>query len=88
MHDSVGKSPVTQAAFAGVSCAVDLIYHPAESEFLRLARQQGLQTVNGESMLFYQAYYADCIYTKRKSNPCEAQALYEKYKKRTKGEHV
>lgn len=88
MHDSVGKSPVTQAAFAGASCAVDLIYHPAESEFLRLARQQGLQTVNGESMLFYQAYYADCIYTKRKSNPCEAQALYEKYKKRTKGEHV
>jgi glucokinase len=86
--DEITTKKLAQAAFAGASCAVDLIYHPAESEFLRLARQQGLQTVNGESMLFYQAYYADCIYTKRKSNPCEAQALYEKYKKRTKGEHV
>ena len=81
MHDSEGKSPVGVNAFLGASVAVDLIYTPAQSEFLRLAKTQGLQTLNGASMLFYQAYYADCLYLKKEPNQNEAQLLYEKYLK-------
>ena len=80
MHDSVGKSPVSEKAFQGASVAVDLIYTPAESEFLRLAKENGLQTLNGASMLFYQAYYADCIFLDKQPSVEEGKTLYEKYR--------
>ena len=38
MHESEGVSPVTAKAFAGASAAVDLIYTPAQSEFLKIAK--------------------------------------------------
>lgn len=79
MHDSEGRSPVAKSAFDGAKVAVDLIYVPSESEFLRLAKTCGLQTVNGESMLFYQAYYADCLFLARPADEAEAKRLYEKY---------
>lgn len=79
MHDSEGTSPVSAQAFAGATNAVDLIYVPAESEFLRLARMQGISTLNGQAMLFYQAYYADCIYLGRVPNDAEAKELYEEF---------
>lgn len=83
MHDTEGKSPVTKKAFAGASAAVDLIYEPKESEFLKLARAQGLKTLNGASMLFYQAYFADCLFLGREPSETEAKAFYEKYLKST-----
>ncbi len=79
MHDKIGLSPVSEKAFLGASVAVDLIYVPKESEFLRLAKAQGLQTLNGAAMLFFQAYYADCLYLNRAANVREAKGLYEKY---------
>ena len=79
MHNTVGISPVSEAAFVGGSVAVDLIYRPKMSEFLRLAERCGLQTVSGGAMLFFQAYYADCYFLGKV--PCEAEAgmLYQKY---------
>lgn len=79
MHDTEGLSPVGVAAFQGAENAIDLIYKPAESEFLRLAKQAGLRTLNGAAMLFYQAYYSDCIYLDRKADENEAKTLYKKY---------
>ena len=80
MHRTEGVSPVGSDLLRLCGTAVDLIYVPAESEFLRLARLEGKKTVNGESMLFYQAYYSDCIYLKREPSAAEAKRLYEKYK--------
>lgn len=79
MHDSVGKSPVSKKAFDGAETAVDLIYKPKVSEFLRLADLRGLKTVSGGAMLFLQAYYADCYFLEK--TPCESEAaeLYKKY---------
>ncbi len=79
MHDSEGRSPVGERAFRGATAAVDLIYVPTESEFLRLAARCGLQTVNGAAMLFYQAYYADCVFLGRDGNADEAKNFYERY---------
>ncbi len=79
MHDTEGKSPVTAKAFRGASWAIDLIYVPRESEFLRLAKTQGVKTINGEAMLFYQAYFADCLYLGRTPSGEEARALYKKF---------
>ena len=79
MHDTEGVSPVEDTAFQGADVAVDLIYVPRESQFLKQARALGLQTVNGEAMLFYQAYYADCLYLEMQ--PIENQAIlfFKKY---------
>lgn len=79
MHDTEGKSPVGDSVFAGAKWAVDLIYVPKQSEFLKQARRLGLKTLNGASMLFYQAYYADCLFLDRKADEREAKALYKKY---------
>ena len=83
MHDTEGKSPVTEKAFEGASAAIDLIYTPNQSEFLRLAKAQGLQTLNGASMLFYQAYFADCLFLGREPSEAEAKTFYENYLKST-----
>ncbi len=87
MHDKVGSSPVEKEAFAGGSVAIDLIYHPAKSAFLELAEAQGLQILNGEAMLFYQAYFADCLFLGTTPSEAQAAALYQKYKE-GKGERL
>ena len=79
MHDTEGQSPVSAKAFSGAETAVDLIYTPIQSEFLRLAAAQGLRTLNGEAMLFYQAYYADCLYLDIPPSEAQAKALYYQY---------
>ena len=79
MHDTEGISPVSRKAFNGAKYAVDLIYTPAESEFLRIAKGEGLKTLNGAAMLFYQAYFADCLYLGREPSDKEAEKLYGKY---------
>jgi len=79
MHDTEGQSPVTGAAFQGAEAAVDLIYTPKKSHFLQPAEGQGLSICNGASMLFYQAYFADCLYLDKTPMRDEAEALYQKY---------
>ena len=79
MHDTEGLSPVSEKAFEGAKEAVDLIYVPTESQFLRIAKAKGLTVINGEAMLFYQAYYADCLYLGIQANGKQAKAFYKDY---------
>lgn len=79
MHESEGISPVTPKAFLGAEAAIDLIYRPEKSEFLRLANAQGLQILNGAAMLFYQAYFADCLYLGVEPNLAQATAFYAEF---------
>ena len=81
MHNTVGQSPVGERLLSLCTAAVDLIYVPAESEFLRIARSLGKKTVNGAAMLFYQAYLADCIYTDRAPSTKEAKALWNEFRR-------
>ncbi len=79
MHESVGLSPVPSEVLARCEAAVDLIYDPIQSEFLKIAQSLGKKAVNGRSMLFYQAYYADCIFFGIKADEEQATAFYNKY---------
>lgn len=81
MHKTEGISPVSEELIKLCSQAADLIYVPEKSEFLRLAEVNGKKILNGDSMLFYQAYYGDCIYTGIKPDKNLARKLYEEYKK-------
>lgn len=80
MHKTEGISPVGEDILKGCEVAVDLIYEPEKSEFLRIAESLGKRIINGEGMLFYQAYYADCIYLNREQNSDEAKTLFSAYK--------
>ena len=95
MHNTVGKTPAIAMEGGGIVPAgeellsrcetvVDLIYVPAESEFLRIGRELGKRTVNGVAMLFYQAYYADCLFLKKKPNAAAAKKLYTAYMEENK----
>lgn len=89
MHNTVGMTPSVRTAAGEIpvgkellslcETAVDLIYVPAQSEFLRIAAGLGKKTVNGASMLFYQAYYADCIYLGKTPDAAEAKGYYIQY---------
>ena len=85
MHKTEGISPVGADVLARCEAAVDLIYYPRKSEFLRIAESLGKPIVNGEGMLFYQAYYADCIVLGRTPRAEEAKALFEQYREVYKG---
>ncbi len=82
MHDTVGKSPVGSDLLSLCSAAVDLIYEPQESEFLRLARTLQKRTLNGAAMLFYQAYRSDCIYLGREPSAAQAKELWNTYREK------
>lgn len=79
MHDTEGRSPVTKNAFTGAEWAVDLIYVPRKPKFLQLAEECGVKTLNGAAMLFYQGYFADCLFLGLTPDDAQAKDLYEKY---------
>lgn len=81
MHKTEGLSPVTAEILEGCEVAVDLIYVPEKSEFLKIAEGLGKKIINGRAMLFYQAYYSDCIYFGLTPSPEVAATLFKKYLK-------
>ena len=81
MHKTEGMSPVGEDVLSRVTVAVDLIYVPAKSAFLSIAEGLGKKIINGQAMLFYQAYYAECIYFNAEPNDGQAKELFEKYLK-------
>lgn len=66
MFPAVGTSPVDASVMKNFAAAVDIIYNPAETEFMKLARRQGKPAVNGLFMLVAQAVAADEIWLERK----------------------
>lgn len=79
MHKTEGISPVPRDILNNCRAAIDLIYVPEKSEFLRLAESAGKKIVNGKAMLFYQAYYAQCIYFGVQPSDLQAKTLFEDY---------
>ena len=81
MHKTEGTSPVGEDVIALCEVAVDLIYVPKKSEFLNIAERAGKKIINGEAMLFYQAYYAECIFAGITSDSVVAGKLFKEYSK-------
>ncbi|MCH5147695.1 MAG: hypothetical protein J1F61_06885, partial [Clostridiales bacterium] len=79
MHKTEGLSPVSDELIKKCSVAVDLIYTPKKSKFLEIAQSSGKKIINGEAMLFYQAYYSECIYFGIEPDERQAKALFEGY---------
>lgn len=84
MHESEGESPVGGDLINLCEVAVDLIYVPEVSKFLQTAQVSGKKTINGEGMLFYQAYFSECIYTDAKPDSAEAERFFKEWQERAK----
>lgn len=59
MYPKIENSPVDETCIGKFSSAVDLIYNPKETLFLKFAREKGIKTVNGLYMLVGQAIAAE-----------------------------
>lgn len=79
MHKTEGESPVGEDLIKLCGVAVDLIYEPKKSRFLEIAESFGKRIINGEAMLFYQAYFSECIYFGRKADGVQAKKFFEEY---------
>ncbi len=55
--------PVGRETLEGAGMVMDMVYHPRETPFLRLARSMDLDTINGEAMLLGQAMESFRIWT-------------------------
>jgi shikimate 5-dehydrogenase len=66
MAPKTGLSPVPAAVVANCGAVVDVIYNPAETELLRLAKLQNKPAVNGLYMLVAQAVAAEEIWLERR----------------------
>lgn len=81
MHELEGLSPASQNLISLCEVAVDLIYTPKKSKFLEIAEGLGKKILNGEGMLFYQAYFSECIYFGINPDNLQAKQLFEEYLK-------
>lgn len=79
MHKTVGISPVDGEILKNCEVAIDLIYNPAKSAFLEIAEKLGKKIINGRAMLFYQAYYSECIWHEITPNEEQAKTLFEQF---------
>ncbi|MFZ9397242.1 MAG: shikimate dehydrogenase [Ilumatobacteraceae bacterium] len=60
------ESPLVDAALSDRHVAVDIVYHPAETTFLRDAKSHGARTIGGIGMLVHQAARQEEIWTGRR----------------------
>lgn len=81
MHETEGQSPVSEELIALCDVAVDLGYVPLKSRFLEIAEVFGKKIVNGVGMLFYQAYYSECLYFGIAPDKLQVKQLFEEYQK-------
>lgn len=66
MYPDIGASPLIANQLAPFATVIDLIYNPQTTCLLKLAYDQGSQTVNGLSMLVAQAVAAQEIWQQRR----------------------
>lgn len=78
MSPNVAASPLPASAFRADMTAIDLVYNPYETKFLRDAKQAGVKTVPGLPMLIYQGVAALELWSRQKLDIAEVYDLLKK----------
>lgn len=86
MYPDVEASPVGKTILAHFSTAVDLIYNPKETLFLRIAAEVGLKTLNGLYMLVAQAIAAQELWNGVKISSEVTAEIYDKLESKFYGD--
>ena len=61
MYPNIEDNIVDEQILKKFKIAIDLIYNPLETKFLKIARENGLKSINGMEMLIEQALKTDEI---------------------------
>lgn len=77
MYPNTNCTPVDKEVFNGFEAAIDLIYNPEETLFLKQASENGLKTMNGLYMLVGQAVCAQEIWNGRKLSEAQVDEIYQ-----------
>lgn len=80
MYPNVDDCVVSESVIKKFKYAVDIIYNPAETMFLKMARENGLVTENGLGMLVYQAIYAENIWLDTEISDETSERIYKRAK--------
>ncbi|GAA0180765.1 hypothetical protein SH2C18_34050 [Clostridium sediminicola] len=84
MYPKVDKSPVDKEILLNYKIAVDMIYNPEQTLFLKYANELGLKTVNGLYMLISQAIKAEELWNEIEVNYKITNNISEEIKKKLK----
>lgn len=76
MYPNIGDSPVGEEIIKRFTAAVDIVYNPLKTEFLKLAEKNKLQCADGLYMLIEQAIKAQEIWQERKFEDSLGEELY------------
>lgn len=81
MYPKVDNSPIKKECITKFKVAIDLIYNPQETLFLKYAREAGLKSVNGLYMLVGQAIKAEELWNSLKIEDKITDEIYEEISK-------
>ena len=81
MYPGTRVSPVEVAVLKNFDTAIDLIYNPEKTLFLKHAEECGLKTVNGLYMLVSQAVAAQEIWNGVKLEEAQVDEIYQRIRK-------
>ena len=76
MYPNTDASPVEKEVVSRFSAAVDLIYNPKETMFLRYADESGIKAVNGLYMLVGQAVKSQEIWNNIRINDDVTESIF------------
>lgn len=77
MYPKVNASPISKDVLKNFNTAVDIVYNPLETKFLKDARLMGLKTVSGLYMLAAQAVKAQEIWNNREFSDDVIDYIYK-----------
>ena len=81
MFPNTGVSPVGPEVLRRFTTASDIVYNPLVTEFLRLAKEEGLQIVTGLMMLVDQAIGAEEIWLDKKLDYTMGNSIHDELAK-------
>jgi shikimate dehydrogenase len=81
MYPNIGNTLVEKSIFLNYTYAVDLIYNPKKTLFLKEAEEQGLKISNGLYMLVLQALKSEELWTGKSFSSEEVEYIYGEIEK-------
>ncbi|SHK08712.1 shikimate dehydrogenase [Paramaledivibacter caminithermalis] len=78
MYPNVENCPVSKKDISKFHTAIDLIYNPRETLFLKYAKEEGIKTVNGLYMLVGQAVKAQELWNDIKISSGAIDRIYDR----------
>lgn len=78
MYPEIGVSPITLKDINKFKIAIDIVYNPLETEFLKISNKAGLKIVKGLYMLVAQAVKAQEIWQNREFSNDLIDEIYQK----------